>query len=286
MTRAVFLACRGLFTLVCLVTSLYCLLAFLPFTYQNVIEFKVVGWTGAFALLHPWIWWIALVAAAWTMTEDYRPGTRALVVGFLIAGAASGIALVVSPLLAGIQNEFRSLVWAGVWLAPLWWVAVIDFMGPGSRLRWNGRDEQDGARVFWTCVATGVTVPLLYAGIHGIRTRGEAWLPAIEANTAEITNTMTLWRAASMPTTSAPISELCSARSARPAGDSIKLSASHTATSSNAPTTQYQMRSPCSTRSPMRNGTTAIPSGPPVNLSSVVMTMKMMTPRPSVAMAR
>lgn len=181
MTRVGFLACRALFTLFCLLTSAYCLVAFLPFTYQNVIEFKLVGWTGEFALLHPWLSWVALVAAAWTMADDYRPGTRALVVGFMIAGVASGSVLVMSPLLGGIRNEFRSLVWAGVWLVPLWWVALIDLVGPGWRLHWNGRDDSDGDRVFWSCIATGVAVPLLYASIHGIRTGGEAWLPAIEA---------------------------------------------------------------------------------------------------------
>lgn len=188
MTRVVFLACRGLFTLVCLLTSVYCLLAFLPFTYQNVIEFKVVGWTGDFALLHPWLWWIALIGAAWTIADDYRAGTRALVVGFLIAGAASGVALVASPLLAGIRNEFRSLVWAGLWLAPLWWIAAIDLLGAGRHLRWNGRDQRDGARVFWSCAAAGVAVPLVYAGIHAMRTGAaggtggpDPWSPGVAA---------------------------------------------------------------------------------------------------------
>ena len=143
MKQAAFLALRGLFTVFCLLTSVYCLLAFLPFTYQQVIEFKVVGWTGDFAVLHPWLFWVAFLGASWTLVHDYRRGTRALVAGFLIAGAVSGIVLALAPLLAGIRNEYRSLVWAGVWLAPLWWVAAVDLAAAGRRLTWDGGKETE-----------------------------------------------------------------------------------------------------------------------------------------------
>ena len=89
-----------------------------------------------------------------------------------------------------------------------------------------------------------------------------------------------------MPETCAPTSEPCSARSARPAGDSIRLSASHTAASSAPPTTQYQARSPAKVNPNSVNAGTLMPSGPPVRPSSVTITIEMMMPMPSVAMAR
>lgn len=170
MNRLLFVLARAVFSAVCLLSSVYCLLAFVPFTYQQVIEFGLIGWTRQFAALHPWLWCLALLCAGWTLADDYRPGTRAHVVAFLGAGAASIVALILSPVLAGIQNAFSSLVWAGVWLAPLWWVALIDARGAGSRLPWDGSGDRDGARAFWACVAAGVATTALYAAFYVTRT--------------------------------------------------------------------------------------------------------------------
>src|SRR5688572_815603 len=85
-----------------------------------------------------------------------------------------------------------------------------------------------------------------------------------------------------MPTDAAAISEPCSARQARPRGESIRFCASQTVTMSSTPTTQYQSLSPCTTKSRSLSGGTAIPSGPPVTRSSVASTTAMMMPSPSV----
>ena len=68
--------------------------------------------------------------------------------------------------------------------------------------------------------------------------------PASAAYAAESTNTRTFCRALSMPQTSAATSEVCSARSARPCGESMRFCASQTPATSSAPTTQYHVVSP------------------------------------------
>ena len=89
-----------------------------------------------------------------------------------------------------------------------------------------------------------------------------------------------------MPMISAATSEVCKARNARPAGDSMRFSASQTARSRQTPTTQYQMCSPTTAKPRSVSGGTDIPSGPPVTLSSVEITIDTMMPSPSVAIAR
>ncbi len=89
-----------------------------------------------------------------------------------------------------------------------------------------------------------------------------------------------------MPNVSAAISEPCSARSARPTGDSIRFRASHTVSSRLAPASAYQARSPLTTQPNNTSAGTAMPSGPPVKRSSVDSTIETITPSPSVAMAR
>lgn len=165
-----FVVARLVFTAFCLLTSVYCLLAYLPFTYQQVIEFKVAGWTGSFAQFHPWLFWAAFACAGWTLVPDRRSRASGLLAGFFLgAGAVAGAILAFSPLLAAIQNDFRSLVWALAWLLPLWWVAIIDMAGPGRRLSWRAADGREDARLFWTCLACGLGVAVTYAGIHQLR---------------------------------------------------------------------------------------------------------------------
>ena len=168
-SRAMLLVSRAVFTGYCLLTSVYCMLAFLPFTYQQVIEFKVVGWTGDFAQWHPWLFWIAFVCVAWTLDDEFRPGMRTIVVGFLASGVVAGVVLALRPLLAGITNEYRSLIWAAVWLAPIWWVAIVDLFGAGRRLVWRGAAKGADGRVFWAAVATAVAVTLVYAATFALR---------------------------------------------------------------------------------------------------------------------
>ncbi len=172
MTRAsgfIFLGLRLIFVVFCVVTSICCVLAFIPFTYQQIFEAQVVPWTVTFVRFHPWMYWIAFVSAAWTLAEDYRPGTRALVVGYLAAGAIAGAVLVAFPLLATIKNEPADLVWAAVWLMPLWWLAAIDIFGPGRRLTWSSAQTGEDWRLFWTAVIAGTASAVVYGVIHEVR---------------------------------------------------------------------------------------------------------------------
>ena len=78
---------------------------------------------------------------------------------------------------------------------------------------------------------------------------------ATEANTAEITNTITLWSAGVDPDDFG-VDRNCAARSVPWVTRSVECQPDG---DEQHPTSQYQMRSPCSTKPP-RNGTTAIPS--------------------------
>lgn len=167
-----FLVPRLIFAAFCFITSLYCVIAFVPFTYQQIIEFQVVSWTSVFARFHPWLYWVAFACAAWTLCDDYRPGTRALVVAVLAAGAAAGVALAVFPLLTGLGNEPVSLVWAAVWLLPLCAVALVDLVGAGRRIVWAPVAEGETSRLLRTCLITSVALALLYAVMQPIRPRG------------------------------------------------------------------------------------------------------------------
>ena len=90
----------------------------------------------------------------------------------------------------------------------------------------------------------------------------------------------------STPTVSAATSEPCTARSARPIDESIRLSDSHTVTTSTPLTSQYQAGSLLGDQPNSEKAGTGMPSGPPVRSTSWFKTIEMMMPMPSVAMAR
>ena len=135
-TRAFFVAARLFFCAFVLVTSVYCLLAYIPFTYQWVISFNLVAWLPAFAKFHPYLYWLALGTASATLIADYKqPQTRRLVAGFVIFHAAAGGGLMLHPVLTGLQNDEISFIWSLVWLFPLAWLGAIDLANTVIKVR-------------------------------------------------------------------------------------------------------------------------------------------------------
>jgi hypothetical protein len=55
-------AFRAVFASYWLLTVAYCVIAFVPFTYVEVIQFAFIPSLNVFARLHPWLYWIALGA--------------------------------------------------------------------------------------------------------------------------------------------------------------------------------------------------------------------------------
>src|SRR6266480_2179667 len=70
--RSLFVVPRLCFCAFMLVTSAYCLLAYIPFTYQWVISFNLVGWLPGFVKFHPYLYWLALVMVGATLVPDVR----------------------------------------------------------------------------------------------------------------------------------------------------------------------------------------------------------------------
>src|SRR5690348_7765016 len=64
MLRVLTFASRFVFAVFLLLTTIYCVLAYVPFTYQQIIVAAPMAWLIAFAKFHQWIYWLALAIAA------------------------------------------------------------------------------------------------------------------------------------------------------------------------------------------------------------------------------
>src|SRR5437867_4361804 len=96
--RTLFLAGRIYFGAFVLLTSLYCLLAYIPFTYHWFIQNPLVFWFPVFVKFHTYFFAIAVTAAAGTLLEDLRiKRTKRLVIAFLVFNAAAIVVFLVHP---------------------------------------------------------------------------------------------------------------------------------------------------------------------------------------------
>ena len=167
--RTSFVVARLCFCAFMLVTAAYCLLAYIPFTYQWVINYNLVGWLPGFVKCHPYLYWLALVMVAATLVPDLRRGeTRRLAVGFLLGHAAVGVGLVLRPVLSGIENDGISFIWSVAWLFPLLWLGAIDYVAKAGEIRWTAVAERDSQVLLAACL-TAVFLSALYASLFCVR---------------------------------------------------------------------------------------------------------------------
>src|SRR5476651_252923 len=105
----VFLA-RLLFLTYVLFTASYCLLCYIPFTYQQVHVGELLPWVTQLSHWHAILFWPALSAALLTILPDLKGGpSRYLALGFAGSGVLVGAALLIHPLLPNLTNDFSSL---------------------------------------------------------------------------------------------------------------------------------------------------------------------------------
>jgi hypothetical protein len=147
-----------------LLTSIYCLLTYVPFTYQHLHKAGLVYSLTLFVRFHHALYWISLGAAALTLREDLaRARTRIPAFGFLSFYAGVGTVLAVEPLLPSLGSDARSLVWSLFALTPLVWMAVIDWLARREDLVWCGHAYNQDPRVFRAAWQSAVFLWLVYA---------------------------------------------------------------------------------------------------------------------------
>jgi hypothetical protein len=83
-------------------TSLYCLLAFLPYTYYSLIKSPAYSWMPWFARHHDLLFWLAGLAAG----IAFRPGKKRVSYFFCLGVlACGGIVLAFRPFLVGVESN-------------------------------------------------------------------------------------------------------------------------------------------------------------------------------------
>jgi hypothetical protein len=104
-----------------LLTSIYCLLAFLPYTYFALIKAPAYSWMPWFAHQHRSLYWLTLLAAAVATQWEKKTRSDAVVFGILALG---GIYLAFRPFMPTLQNNWAAYWWSLIALLPLMMTAA------------------------------------------------------------------------------------------------------------------------------------------------------------------
>ena len=158
--------CWGTFLLL---TSLYCLLAFLPYTYCALIKAPPYEWMPWFAQHHALLYWLAWTGA---LAAFWRKGKKRWHGAMFAVLAVPGVYLALRPLLPALQSDRTAYLASLLFLVPL-----ILTTAPDVRRYWLQRTQPESGQLpYSTAVLAAVLIALLFclgSAVHGFAGSGK-----------------------------------------------------------------------------------------------------------------
>lgn len=139
-------------------TSFYCLLAFLPYTYTAVVKAPPYSWMPWFVKHHGLLYWLALLVVAMSCWKSRKTGWFHLSFGAL---AMAGLFLMARPFMPFVHDDNATYFWGLAALLPVTLIAAADLLA-GSF--WRGRDETASSLLSYSsAILAAVLIALLNA---------------------------------------------------------------------------------------------------------------------------
>ncbi len=149
-------------------TSLYCLLAFLPYTFCAFIKTPPYAWMPWLAHHQAALYW-SVIAAAWLIEspwQEWKTHNRFLVVLGLLC--AAGVYLTLRPFLPGLQNNNAAYCWSLAALLPLIGLSIWQMMRVAAQWGVHAEPENDASPFG---LSAGLLVALVVSLIYSISAR-------------------------------------------------------------------------------------------------------------------
>ena len=161
MKSLAFAVLRGLNAIYFVASSLYCVLSYSSFAYEQFIRPQLIGWLPDLIAIQHLLFWLTLVFTAPTLAPVIRSGRthqRAAAVIYLGANLALGLWLLTNPVLAMAGPNTKTLVLAILWLVPPFALAILDHItaAPASYAR------VDSPRLFAGILVASIVCWLAY----------------------------------------------------------------------------------------------------------------------------
>lgn len=163
-------------------TSLYCLLAFLPYTYYALIKSPPYSWVPVFVGHHALLFWIVTAGAA----VAFRPKAKKGAIAFGVA-ACAGIFLTARPFLATLESD-RAAFWgslAGLWLIILV-VALCGLQSSGESQEASA-EKSEPRRTLHFSYATGAVLAACIALVNtaAVQIKSQADVKTVQFHAAD-----------------------------------------------------------------------------------------------------
>ena len=157
-------ASRIALALVCVVSSAYCLLCYIPFTNQSFSQGKMIAWLPLFVVFQPYLF--ALLSAAVVVTTLPRYGLGRSNAWSFSTGAVLGgwsIWMFVANPLANAGMDGGTLARASWMFVPLAVVAIFDLPDASRLVIWRSSRGAESARQFQMVVLAAVAITLVFS---------------------------------------------------------------------------------------------------------------------------
>ncbi len=152
-------------------TSLYCLLAFLPYTFCAFIKTPPYPWMPWLARHQAATYWLAVAAGllcGWPQQTRWAHKSSKLVLGLL---AAAGIYVTVRPFLPSLQSDNAAYAWSLATLLPL--VIIALWQSSNAQESVDSSDDSGPAFSYTVALLIAAAVTLVYTVGAKIRLYGE-----------------------------------------------------------------------------------------------------------------
>jgi hypothetical protein len=119
-----------MYALLGLITSVYCMLAYLPDMYVSFIQAPLNPWVPVFIRLHSYIYGVLLLLLGITILAEHRTGReRRMVLEFLVVQAGLAVFFLWKRPFSNLGNNSLSFLWSLAVLFPIFWLGVLDHYG-------------------------------------------------------------------------------------------------------------------------------------------------------------
>jgi membrane-anchored protein YejM (alkaline phosphatase superfamily) len=162
-----FFGVRLLFAAFILLTSVYCLLQYIPFAYLGFLRDPAMNWIFLFVQVHARIDSMLLAAVAVSLVPAMRgQKTRASALGFVLLNAIFCAYQLGGHGLAAVTPNIFSYIWSIGALFPLVWLVAIDLQDTDRNVLWNDAGDWQPLDLGTGLLAAGaVTIAFALAGL-------------------------------------------------------------------------------------------------------------------------
>ncbi|HEX7287014.1 MAG TPA: sulfatase-like hydrolase/transferase [Candidatus Angelobacter sp.] len=117
------------FAVILFLSSMYCLLAYIPTTYYAFIQAPFQSWMPLFARLQPYLFTLTFCGAAFALRGRFgNASTRGIVLEFWFIGALASAYLIWERPVQHLRSDSLSFLWAVAFLFPVICLGLLDYV--------------------------------------------------------------------------------------------------------------------------------------------------------------